>query len=133
MNTTISSASPTVDADGHVLEPRNTWLKYLAPGYRHRAIRIERDTHGDEVLLFDGKPLEVMRNRLAALGGVEMDPNEVIRPGRYTYEQGCPPGSYDPAARVRVMDAEQIDITLLYPTIGICWEGHVSDPKLAHA
>ena len=133
MHATTVSSPPTVDADGHVLEPRDTWINYIAPHYRARAIRIANDTNGDEVLLFDGKPLEVVRNRLAALGGVEMDPNEVIRPGRYTYEQGCPPGSYDPAARLKVMDAEQIDISLLYPTIGICWEGHVTDPKLAHA
>ena len=133
MTLSTFSSSPTVDADGHVLEPRDTWLRYLPQRYRERAIRIEKDAHGDEVLLFDGKPLEVLRNRLAALGGVDMDPNEVIRPGRYTYEQGCPPGSYDPAARLQVMDAEQIDIALLYPTIGICWEGHVTDPKLAQA
>jgi predicted TIM-barrel fold metal-dependent hydrolase len=34
-----------------------------------------------------------------------------------------------------VLDEEQIDIVLLYPTIGIHWEAHVSDAKLgaAHA
>src|SRR5260370_14089604 len=31
------------------------------------------------------------------------------------------------------MDAEGIDSVLLYPTIGICWEGHVTDPGLATA
>ena len=123
----------TVDADGHILEPRDTWEKYLTPKFRDRAIQIAQDNNGGEVLLFDGKPLEIVRNRLAALGGIEMDPNEILRPGRYTYEQGCPPGSYDPAARLEVMDKEQIDVSLLYPTIGICWEGHVTDPKLAHA
>src|SRR5262245_7753138 len=29
----------TVDADGHVLEPRDTWQKYLEPKYRADAIR----------------------------------------------------------------------------------------------
>ena len=123
----------TVDADGHILEPRDTWIDYIAPSYRDRAIRIARDDAGDEVLLIDGRPLEVVRNRLASLGGVEMDPMELLTPGRMSYEQGCPPGGYDPAARLKVMDDERIDIALLYPTIGICWEGHVQDPKLAHA
>ncbi len=123
----------TVDADGHILEPRNTWLDYITPTYRERAIRIARDERGDEVLLIDGRPLEMLRNRLASLGGIEMDPVAVITPGRFSYEEGCPPGGYDPAARLRVMDAERIDIALLYPTIGICWEGHVQDPALAHA
>jgi hypothetical protein len=34
---------PTVDADGHVLEPRDTWQKYLEPQLRDRAIRIVED------------------------------------------------------------------------------------------
>ena len=126
-------STPTVDADGHVLEPRDTWTKYIAPKFRERAIRIENDVNGDEVLLFDGKPLEVVRNRLATLGGIDMDPSEIIRPGRYFYEDGCPPGGFKPAARLKVMDDERIDVALLYPTIGICWEGHVQDPQLAHA
>lgn len=133
MRSNPSGAIPTVDADGHVLEPRDTWIKYLPNQYRDRAIRIEHDKNGDEVLLFDGKALEVTRNRLATLGGVHMDPNEILRPGRYSYEDGCPPGGYDPQARLQVMDEEGIDIALLYPTIGICWEGHVYDPHLAHA
>ena len=36
-----------VDADGHVLEPADTWLKYLDPQYRDRAIRIvQADARG---------------------------------------------------------------------------------------
>jgi predicted TIM-barrel fold metal-dependent hydrolase len=133
MSENIGTRPKMIDVDGHVLEPRDTWIKYIAPKYRQRAIRIERDSNGDEVLLFDGKPLEVARNRLATLGGVDMDPTEILRPGRYTYEDGCPPGGYDAQARLEVMDSEGIDIAILYPTIGICWEGHVDDPALAHA
>lgn len=123
----------TVDADGHVLEPRNTWIDYIEPRFRDRAIRIERDTAGEEVLLIDGKPLEAVRNRLGALGGIEMDPSELLDAGRFSYEDGCPLGSYDPKARIEVLDQEGIDIALLYPTIGICWEGHTQDAALAHA
>jgi predicted TIM-barrel fold metal-dependent hydrolase len=124
-----------VDADGHVLEPRNTWIEYIDPAFRERAIRIDIDNGGDELLLIDGRPLEVMRNGLAGLGGINLDPVEALdrSSGRLRYEDGCPPGGYDPAARLQVMDEEGIDIALLYPTIGICWEGHVTDPALATA
>ena len=125
--------SLVVDADGHILEPRDTWIDYIDPRFRDRAIRIERDAGGEEVLLIDGKCLEVVRDRLAALGGIEMDPSEALEAGKYRYEDGCPKGSYDPAARLEVMDGEGIDIALLYPTIGICWEGHTQDAALAHA
>ena len=49
----------TIDADGHVLEPRDTWLDYIDPAFRDRAIRITDDDRGDEVLLVDGRPLEI--------------------------------------------------------------------------
>jgi predicted TIM-barrel fold metal-dependent hydrolase len=124
----------TVDADGHVLEPRDTWQQYIDPEFRDRAIRIDIDDRGDEVLLVDNRPLESLRNSLASLGGIELDPAEALdRTKHLHYEDGCPPGGYEPKARLEVMDAEGIDIALLYPTIGICWEGMVDDPALATA
>jgi predicted TIM-barrel fold metal-dependent hydrolase len=123
----------TVDADGHVLEPRDTWSRYLEPSLRDRAIRIERDEEGVEVLLVDGRPHLGLRGRLGALGGIGMDSADLMTVGQRSYEDGCPPGGYDPAARLRVMDDEQIDVALLYPTIGIAWEGLVRDAKLATA
>ena len=123
-----------VDADGHVLEPRDTWVNYIDPAFRDRAIRIDNDDQGDEVLLIDGRPLEGLRNTLAALGGIELDSAVAINPAsRLRYEDGCPLGGYDPAGRLKVMDSELIDVALLYPTIGICWEGMVTEPALANA
>jgi len=113
-----------VDADGHVLEPADTWLKYLDPQYRDRAIRIARDEHDYEVLLIDGQPLKTLRGQLGALGGIDMDSAKLLTRGQISYAEGSPPGAYDPGARLRVMDAEGI---------GICWEGHVTDGALATA
>lgn len=132
--TMTSTARPlAVDADGHVLEPRDTWQRYLEPGFRDRAIRIERDGDGVEVLLVDGRPHRALRGRLGALGGIGMESADLMTVGQRSYEDGCPPGGYDPHARLRVMDDEQIDVALLYPTIGIAWEGLVRDPELATA
>jgi uncharacterized protein len=123
----------TVDADGHVLEPRDVWQRYLEPGFRDRAIRIERDEHGVEVLLVDGRSHLGLRGRLGALGGIGMESADLMTVGQRSYEDGCPPGGFDPHARLRVMDDERIDVALLYPTIGIAWEGLVRDPQLATA
>ena len=87
----------SVDADGHVLEPRGTWIDYIDPAFRDRAIRIIDDDRGDEVLLVDGRPLESMRNGLAGLGGIELDPSEAIdRTKGLRYEDGCPPVAMTP-------------------------------------
>ena len=135
MNTSRKNISSyvTVDVDGHILEPRDTWQKYLEPKFRDRAIKLVMEDSG-EVLLIDGKPLEVLRNRTALLGGIDNDPEVLLRGGqKLVYEDGCPPGSYLPDERLKVMDKEGIDISLLYPTIGICWEGKVEDAELATA
>jgi hypothetical protein len=123
----------TVDADGHVLEPRDVWQRYLEPNLRERAIRIERDEDGVEALLVDGRSHPELRGRLGALGGIGMDSEDLMTIGQRRYEDGCPKGGYDPSGRLKVMDEEQIDVVLLYPTIGIAWEGMVTDPQLATA
>ena len=38
--TTTAERLTTVDAAGHVREPRNTWIDYMEPNLRDRAIRI---------------------------------------------------------------------------------------------
>lgn len=134
MTTAANQGPPTtVDTDGHVLEPRDTWIKYIEPHLRHRALRIEEDERGVEVLLVDDKPHMGLYGRLGALGGIGMEAKDLMTMGNRRYEDGCPPGGYDPAARLAIMDDEQIDMALLYPTIGISWEAHIEDPGLATA
>jgi predicted TIM-barrel fold metal-dependent hydrolase len=129
----LPDGAVVVDADGHVLEPVDTWQRYMEPELRDRAIRLEHDGDGLEVLLVDGKPLEMLRGVLGSLGGIGMSGADLLDPGRHTYADGSPPGGYDPKARLAVMDEEQIDVCLLYPTIGLCWEDAVRDAELATA
>jgi predicted TIM-barrel fold metal-dependent hydrolase len=127
----------TVDADGHVLEPADTWQRYIDPAFRDRALRIGIDADGFENLFIDNQPTLMLKGRLGALGGIEAEtPAEKLAfqiPGQRTYQDGAPPGGYDPRARLAVMDAEGIDKVLLYPTIGIAWEHAALDPALALA
>jgi predicted TIM-barrel fold metal-dependent hydrolase len=124
-----------VDADGHVMEPEDLWPRFIDPAYRDRAIRIEKDAEGIENLLIDGRPHTLVRGKLGTLGGIGMqdDLEALFTPGARTYQDGLVPGGYDPAARIEVLDHEGIDLVLLYPTIGIHWEGHVAEAGLADA
>src|SRR5215510_3847297 len=65
-----------------VLEPADTWLRYLEPMYRDRAIRIDRDAEGYEVLVIDGMPLKTLRGQLGALGGIDMDASRLLTRGQ---------------------------------------------------
>tara|TARA_B100000676_G_C18042777_1_gene826035 strand:+ start:23 stop:1159 length:1137 start_codon:yes stop_codon:yes gene_type:complete len=130
----VSSQHPVIDADGHVLEPADTWEKYIDPKYRERAIRIAVAEDGRERLYFDNQEFPMLQGNLGTLGGIEMPKGEFGTYTRdYTYAEGSPEGSYDPAARLKVLADEGIDRAILYPTIGICWEGQVRDPRLATA
>ena len=137
MDTVSATHSPSkiIDADGHVVEPADLWETYLEPKYRSRAIRIVTDAEGYEELQIDGQrhrafPQGTLAANLCSIG---QDPETMLQPGRLSYLRDCPAGGYDPQARLQVMDEEGIDIAVLYPTIGITWEGHVTDPELAAA
>jgi len=132
---TDSQTGPVVDADGHVLEPGDMYQNYIDPQYRDRAIRIAIDDRGYENLIIDNNPYQnsSMRGNLGAIGGIGMDRQKLLTRGMVTYAEGSPPGGYDPQARLKVMDEEGIDMAILYPTLGIFWEGSVQDPNLATA
>jgi predicted TIM-barrel fold metal-dependent hydrolase len=104
-----------VDADSHVLEPRDLWTTYLEPAYRDRAIRIE-ERDGVEYLVIAEQ--DVLAGTLAGLGGSHLDVITAFTTG-LKYEDGCPPGSYDAAARVAMYDASGITAGVVFPTIGI--------------
>jgi len=46
----------TVDADGHVLEPADTWQRYIDPKFKDRALRVAIDADGFENLFIDNRP-----------------------------------------------------------------------------
>jgi predicted TIM-barrel fold metal-dependent hydrolase len=125
--------SMVVDSDGHILEPADLWERYLEKKYVDRAIRIEHDENDLEVLVFDGHIADKKPGTLGSLGGVGMDAKALLTPGERTYEDGWAFGSNNPKDRLKVMDEQGIDISLFYPTLGIYWEGWVTDPEIATA
>ena len=66
-------------------------------------------------------------------GAIGKDLRPYLIPGNITWKEALVPGGYDPHERVKVMDEEGIDVTLVYPSLGICWEQDCTDPKVAAA
>jgi len=120
----------SVDADGHILEPPDLWQKNLESKFKDRALGIARDEDGIESFIVEGHFSTTSRGLgIAAAFG---QPGEVAFSNDFSYMDG-PPGAYDPHARVKLLDEEGIDAAVLYPTMGLLWEGEVSDPELAMA
>ncbi len=122
----------TVDADGHILEPTDLWENYLEARYKPRALRVGVDDAGFEYLEIDRKP-SVRTNRgslgiMGAMGSEDMRPSPERR-----YADNMPFGSCNATERLQLMERENLEYSLLYPTIGLLWETELTDPELSLA
>ncbi len=122
----------TIDADGHILEPANLWEDYLEEKYRPRALRIKVDDDGFEYLEIDQKPSQRSRRGSLGLLGAMGEEDQKPSPDR-RYADNMPFGSCDAAQRLDLLEQENLDATLLYPTIGLLWEVELTDPELSLA
>jgi predicted TIM-barrel fold metal-dependent hydrolase len=122
----------TIDADGHVLEPATLWEEYLEPRHRARALRIRVDDDGLEYLEIDGKPSQ--RTNRGSLGLLGAMGERGARPSpERRYASSMPFGGGDAGERLSLLERENLEKTVLYPTIGLLWECELEDPELTLA
>ncbi len=141
MSTTAGAADPTagsrpypgvpvIDADGHVLEPRDLWARRLPARFRDQAIEIRWN--------------EATRTEDEWAGGVNLMPGlgttngwarlpRAVRddPTGLRWEDLTPAGHHA-ADRVAELDREGIDQAVLYPSLGLVLGG-LTDPEHAVA
>jgi len=122
----------TIDADGHILEPEDLWENYLPEKYQSRALRIQVDNDGFEYLEIDGRPSRRTRRGSLGLLGAMGDDDQKPRPDR-RYSSSMPFGACDAQDRLSLLDQENLEKALLYPTIGLLWEWELTDPDLSLA
>ena len=117
-----------VDADGHVCEPPDLWTRGLPAALREQGIRLHwnDETGYDECLVEDRMATD---RGLAGLGNAGED---FIEFGRGRPYEDLNPAGFDPHERVKVLDAEGIDVSVMYPGLGLKLGGIV-DPDLAVA
>jgi predicted TIM-barrel fold metal-dependent hydrolase len=122
-----------IDGDGHVVEPK-TWDDYIEPAFRERAPRIVKDADGLERIQLDGEVLGLGGRRGPTTLGAGLTPGGFADPVKrqsLSYDQAHPGGT-DPHIRIKDMDAEGIDVAVLYPSIGLLFGG-IKDPQLTAA
>ena len=120
-----------IDADGHIVEPHALWDEYTEPAYRDRVIQVRRNREGADEFWINGE-----RRRGVAGDSVAaaLIPGGFLTPERTrnaTWDDILP-GSWDSHERIKVMDAERIDVAFLYPSLWLIY-GDFNDPKLAAA
>jgi uncharacterized protein len=124
-----------VDGDSHFMEPLDLYQRYIDPAFRDRTLRLGQDpVSGKRAMLVDNKlmklrDVEEVLGLLAAYGQKESGRNLSNFDRYIAYSADW----QDMDARVRFMDDEGIGTQVIYPSLGIIWEGEVDDPALADA
>lgn len=132
-------STKVIDIDAHVAEPITQIMEeYLDPAFKERPMRLLLDEKGLEYVEVDGRKSMVLQGG-AGLGleagkafGAE-DKIPFFTPGKVHYYDGMIPASNDPHARIEWMDEEGIDVSFMYPTVGLSWEDDCDDPATAAA
>lgn len=102
-----NGAVPVYDADAHIAEPPKVWEEYTDPAFRQLVLQCHVDDKGKDAMFAEGR-------RLANGAAQACIPNAY---GTDVTWDDIVPGSYDPAERLKVMDAEGLAAALFFPSI----------------
>jgi predicted TIM-barrel fold metal-dependent hydrolase len=101
------------DSDMHIFEPADLWQRYIAPKWRHAApvglSEMQRDMR-----------VKVKSHVILKLGTVRPQSNRSAWKAEHqnVYAEAEAQG-WDPASQARAMDAEGLDLAVMFPTRGL--------------
>ena len=104
-----------ISSDSHVVEPADLWTTRMEPQFKDRAPHVVRGEDADwwycEDLLVSG---------LGGAGGqVGTRFEEPEKLSRLDVLENLPLGGYIPEEHIKAMDSDGLDVSVLYPTIGL--------------
>ena len=120
-----------IDADRHVLEPTDLFEKYLPTKFRGR-VKIEGPNQSRRAI--DGEPIsDADRMRPTVKQEDYGFTFGASKRWRETFAEALA-AKFDAASNVRDMDREGVDVSVLFPTLGlyIMWRDNL-DPELSAA
>ncbi len=116
-----------ISVDDHVQEPPDLWTSRLSKAkWGDRIPHVEQASDGSERWVLDGQV--VLDGHVADVGAIMPDRNH--EPRRW---DEVPAAAYRPAERLKAMEADGVDYSVLYPTVaGHAGEtfGRLTDPEL---
>ncbi len=121
----MSRPTVVIDGDGHICEPESVWKDYTRAAFRDRVLQVKTE---------DGHSYVSIEGSTRGIGGGAGPAQACIpggmEPGNTLTWADILPGSWDPHARLKVLDEEGIDQALFFPSIHLLW-GDIKDPEVA--
>ena len=104
-----------ISTDDHVFEPADIWTERLESKYRDRAPRIQRLDDGNDWWVCNEARLCFLQGGTQV--GLRFEEPEKIKFGdRY---DNIRPGGYIPEERIKDMDMDGVDVSVVYPSCGL--------------
>ena len=119
-----------ISSDNHIFEPADLWTSRIESRFRDRAPHVVRLEDGSDWFFCDGLQMASGAS-VGAQAGRRFDEPENLSFAS-TYEEILP-GGYIPEEQVRDMDADGIDVGILYPTVSLGFYTRISDSELLTA
>ena len=117
-----------ISSDNHVFEPPDLWTSRIEPKFRDRAPHTISMEDGDWWFC-EGKRFISFAG--GAQTGMRFDePEKLTAVHRH---ENVRPGGYIPEEHVKDMDADGVDVSIVYPTIGLILFSTVADSALLTA
>jgi predicted TIM-barrel fold metal-dependent hydrolase len=119
------SGVSVIDCDQHLYEPRTLWADYADPKARDRALAIVDDDAGNAWLQWQGRRIVLADVTVPGETdevGVRLQQARAGQPPERPYDEALPDAYWDPAARLRELDALGLDEAFLFPNYGLVWE-----------
>ena len=120
------SSYRVISSDNHVVEPVDLWTSRAESRFKDRVPHLERLEEGDWWVC-DGAMVQDAGTSGAQAGVRFVEPETLSRWGRI---EDVRPGGYIPEEHIKDMDIDGIDVSILYPTIGLQLYNSVPDSEL---
>ena len=112
---TLSSSYKIISSDDHIIEPGDLWTSRVETKFRDRAPRIVRLESGDDWWVCEGVKIGGIGSGTQA--GRRFEEPEKLRIADNV--ENARPGGYIAEERVKDMDIDGVDVSILYPTTGL--------------
>ena len=111
-----------LSSDDHIYEPPDLWTSRMGAKYKDRCPQLQ-PYKGGQVWVCDGAIGQSLAQGTNA-GTRYEDPERVTRVDVF---ENVRPGGYIPEEHVKDMDIDGVDVSVLYPTVGLMLYGSVAD------